>query len=86
MTQSFCLLQETSCKAQEVDRTLAPSASYLFGSMADSATLVRPPCDPFPLIAAGLSAHLVGVPLTQAPTSRTRMRKSANDGFAGEAR
>ena len=64
----------------------APSASDLSGSMADSVTLVRPPCAPFPSIAAGLSAHVVVMPLTQEPTGRTDYDTRANDGFAGVRR
>ena len=64
----------------------APSASDLSGSMADSATLVRPPCAPNPSIAAGLSAHIVVMPLTQEPTGRTDWQPAAIDGFAGVPR
>ena len=54
--------------------------------MDDSVKLVRPPCDPNPSIAAGLSAHLVGVLLTQAPTGRARDRNEASDSFLSEGR
>ena len=70
----FGALLNARCKALEVRMRAAPSASDLSGSMADSATLVRPPCASNPSIAAGLSAHVVVMPLTQEPTATINPR------------